>query len=583
MKTKLISFFAVFALLAMLTACNKKDFELSGLKETSSMALKAGNPDSKVVMRVIAKGAALHGANGINFGPDGNLYIASVPGREVVVMNPLNGRIIKRLGPDQGVEGPDDLVFGPDGSLYWTEILIGNVGRMTPEGVVTKQFVAPGVNPITFSPDGRLFVGLCFMGDGLYELDPNLIDPPRPIIEATAENPYPLGFLNAFDFGPDGRLYGPLFAAGMVVSVDVGKPGDPPSLSPWTDGTIQVVATDFIVPAAAKFDSRGKLHVVEAGTGQVLRVNTSTGMKTLVATLEPGLDNLAFDSGDNLLVSNFENGSITRILPSGQGRTISQGGMIFPGGVAVLERPDGKESVFVANTFTLNEFIGLTGKQVSVASGNLIGEGLLTTPLTVSADGDHIIISSWFGHAVQVWNPKTNQVLDHYPMPVPLNAIRFKDDIVVADLGLGGVVWVSDHAMILQMDGASVFLPAGLATDGETLWVADWATGIVWQIGFVGKTPVTPVPVASGLAYPEGLALDIDGSLLVVEAGAQRLSRIDLTTGEVSIMVDGLELGVESPPGVPPTWGFNGVAVGSSGAIYITGDVTNVLYRIWPR
>jgi hypothetical protein len=41
-------------------------------------------------------------------------------------------------------------------------------------------------------------------------------------------------------------------------------------------------------------------------------------------------------------------------------------------------------------------------------------------------------------------------------MPVPLNAIRFQDDIVVADLGLGGVVWASDHAMILPMDGASV-------------------------------------------------------------------------------------------------------------------------------
>jgi hypothetical protein len=83
---------------------------------------------------------------------------------------------------------------------------------MTPTGIVTKQFVAPGVNPITFSPDGRLFVGLCFQGDGLYELDPDLIAPPRPIIEATPENPYPLGFMNGFAFGPDGRLYGPLFA-----------------------------------------------------------------------------------------------------------------------------------------------------------------------------------------------------------------------------------------------------------------------------------------------------------------------------------------------------------------------------------
>lgn len=168
-------------------------------------------------------------------------------------------------------------------------------------------------------------------------------------------------------------------------------------------------------------------------------------------------------------------------------------------------------------------------------------------------------------------------------MPVPLNAIRFQDDLVVADLGLGGVVWRSDQAMILPMDGANVFLPAGLAADGEKLWVADWATGIVWQIGFAGKTPLAPVPVAFGLANPEGLAVDVDGSLLVVEAGAGRLSRVALATGELSVVTDGLEVGAPGPEGYPPTWVFNGVAVGSSGAIYITGDVTNVLYRIWPR
>jgi sugar lactone lactonase YvrE len=256
--------------------------------------------------------------------------------------------------------------------------------------------------------------------------------------------------------------------------------------------------------------------------------------------------------------------------------------MIFPVGVAVLQRPDGSESVFVADLFTLREFNGLTGKQVSIASANIVGEGL-TSPFTVSTDGDCLVVSSWFGGAVQVWDPQEGQVIEHYAMPVPLNAVRFQDDLVVADLGLGGVVWASDGKMILPIDQTNVFVPAGLATSDDMLWVADWATGIVWQVGFDGKDPLTPVPVASGLANPEGLALDLDGSLLVVEAGAGRLSRVDLTTGEVSVVVDGLELGLVAPADVPPTWGLNGVAVSSSGAIYITGDVTNVLYRIWPR
>ena len=562
----------------LLLACQDRTPVQPDLEVAAEMAV--GKPPV-TVMRVIAKGAAIKGANGIYFGPDGNLYIASVAGREVIAMNPRNGRIMARLGPDAGVETPDDLVFGPDGSLYWTEIFMGSVGRMTPDGVVTKQFVGPGVNPITFSPDGRLFAGLCFLGDGLYELDPDLTAPPRTIVEATPEHPYPLGFMNGFAFGPDGRLYGPIFTQGMVVSVDVDSCNETPT--PWEDCDLRLVATGFTVPAAVKFDSQGRLHVVDAGTGEVLQVDINTGAKKVVARLDPGLDNLAFDSRGELYVSNFENGSITRILPSGQGRTLSPGGMIFPGGVAVLKRPDGRDAVFVANTFTLHEVTGLTGKHVNVTSGHLFGEGVLTMPLAVSADGDNLIVSSWFGNAVQVWDPRAGQVREHYPMPVPLNAIRFQDDIVVADLGLGGVVWVSDGAMILPMDGVNVFLPAGLATDGEVLWVADWATGIVWQIGFDGRTPLHPVPVAVGLTHPEGLALDVDGSLLVVEAGARRLSRVDLTTGEKSVVVEGLELGAEGPPGLPPIWGFNGVAVGPSGAVYITGDVANVLYRIWPR
>ncbi|WP_380803977.1 hypothetical protein [Shivajiella indica] len=34
------------------------------------------------------------------------------------------------------------------------------------------------------------------------------------------------------------------------------------------------------------------------------------------------------------------------------------------------------------------------------------------------------------------------------------------------------------------LDNTNVFWPIGLATDGEILWVADWGTGIVWQIEF---------------------------------------------------------------------------------------------------
>jgi len=91
------------------------------------------------------------------------------------------------------------------------------------------------------------------------------------------------------------------------------------------------------------------------------------------------------------------------------------------------------------------------------------------------------------------------------------------------------------------------------------------------------------VPVAFELANPEGLAFDGEGGLLVVEAGAGRLSRIDLATGAVEEIAAGLELGLPPIGGVPPAYLPSGVAVDAAGVIYVTGDVGNVLYRITRR
>ena len=577
-QTFLRALFALIVLsLSLLTFSCSTDSDLENLT-TADVKL---NNSVKSVLKVIAKGAYLNGANGIDIGPDGNLYVGSVIGLQIVVMDKQNGKIIKRMGQDVGVKGPDDLVFGPDGSLYWTNILLGTVGRMKPDGSTSEQFVAPGVNPITFSPDGRLFVGLDFLGDGLYELDPDLVDPPRPIIVATEANPYPLGFFNAFDFGPDGYLYGPLFAAGMVIKVNV-DPNNPVSTDPFGDGVAQVLATGLKNPASAKFDPQGKLTVIDQ-TGEVFKIDIQTLERTLFATYEPGLDNMVFDDDGTLYISNNDRGWVGEVLPSRQLRIISDGGLIAPQGLAVLPGSHNQDALFVADQYNLRQFNGLTGKEEKLFKASLLpGPGELISVQNVSTDGDNLIVSSWFSGELQVFNPKTSQVLEQYTMAVPIDQVRFKDDIAVSDLGLGGVVWASDHSMILPIDNTYVFAPGGLATDGETIWMADWGSGIIWEIGFDGKTPKAPEVLATGLSFPEGIAYENEGSLVVVETGTSRLMRINLSTKEVTTVVEGLELNGSVLDGYPPTWGFTGVAVGQSGDIYVSGASAepNVIYRI---
>jgi len=550
----------------------------SGVAGSGVLASATATPGYEIVELV--RGSALHGANGTYVGPDGHLYVASVFGGEIVAFDVERGEVVRRYGSEDGVLGPDDVTFGPDGSMYWTDIIVGEVGRRAPDGTVTKQFVAPGVNPITFSPDGRLFVGLCFQGDGLYELDPELTLPPRPIVVASEENPFPLGFFNAFSFGPDGRLYGPLYGGDSFIGFDVDSCEN--TSQPWVDCDIRVLASGFHTPVAAKFDAHGILHVLDSWTGELFTVDLETGERSLVADLGQGLDNLAFDATGRLFVTNADDGSVVEVLAGGAVRTLSPGGLIVPSGVAVLERPAGGVSVFVGDTFRLWEFDAWTGALVGFTKGSLMGVGMVP-PNTVSADGDFLVTTSVLFLVAQVLDPWSGEVLEHHAFGLPYDALRLGADLAVVDLMAGGVVWASSRDLILAIDEQQVFLPVGLATDGERLWVSDWATGIVWQVAFDGATALPAVPVAFELANPEGLALDGDGALLVVESGAGRLSRIDLATGAVETIASGLATGREAIAGTLPPFFLSGVTVDAEGAIYVAGDVANVIYKITRR
>jgi sugar lactone lactonase YvrE len=537
---------------------------------------RAADPPGTLVSKVLINGAPIHGANGLAVDQQGRLLVASAFGSEIRALDPTTGKILAHIGPKVGgvdVGGPDDVAVAPDGSICWTDFPTGYVDCLRTDGHVDRQFVGIGVNPIAFLPptdafpEGRMFVALAFVGDKLYELDPALIAPPRLIMSGSGVPPFP-DQLNGFDFGSDGKLYAPRPFSGQIGWIDVDAP------SP----TFEVIAGGF--PASSvEFDPAGPADQLYASlpvTGEVVKVDIKTGALTLVAQLAPNLDNMTFDPSGRLYVSNSNDGSVVRVLPSGEHRTLSGAGLILPGGIAAVGGgTGGGDRLYIADLWSLAEYDGRTGRVRSIDMNSHLG-GTVTTPWTVSPDGADVIVTSWMANLVQIWDPVANVQVAAWPdFAVPVDAIRFGDDLVVAELGTRSVVRQTPGGVRSTIaDG--IDYPLGLAASGDDLWVTDWQNGTVWRIVTDGAP--TMVQVATGLDHPEGLAVDHDGSLLVVESGAGRLTRI-LPSGDTVMVAEGLRLGVPPQPGAPPAGAFNGVAVGPSGAIYVTNDATSTVWR----
>lgn len=518
---------------------------------TTTEAPPPSEPFDVSIANQVGRPADTNSLNGISVSPiDGNLYVASVGGSEITVHDPETGEILERLGSERGVNGPDDVYVADDGTIYWTDLLAGNVGMLSPDGEVKTQFVGPGVNPITMSDDGRLFVARIFLGDGLYELDPMLEADPIPLNETLAG-------LNAFDFGPDGLLYAPSFFTGDVVRIDVDAAVPEP----------EVVASGFTSLPAAKFNSVGELHVAD-NDGQVWKLDIDGGDHELLLDIDGTIDNIAFDSTDRLFVAAGNDNQIIRIDSDGT-TELGEPGLGLPGGVAVS--PDG--TIWVGEFFALRGFDPAdlaTWSRSYYDRFSPPGEGFASAA-TVSADGDNLITSSAFSGAVQVMDPESGSILqDVRTLTLPTNAIRHGDKLVAAQLGGGNVVNADDPEDVLIGDLA---IPLGLASDGTTLYVGDWATGDVWAVDDAGARVLV-----SGLSNPEGLAVDGD-RLLVAETGIQQVTGVDLATGETSVVISGLDYSAPTPEGFLPYGMASGVAVGPDGSIYVSDDGINTVYQ----
>jgi sugar lactone lactonase YvrE len=488
----------------------------------------------------------LFGANGLRTGPDGRIYIAQVTGSQISALDVTTGRLDTISAKGANIVAPDDIAFDPSGNLYATEVMDGRVSMLDAAGNTrVLRGDVPSANGITFHR-GRLFIGECREGGRLLELD---LDggAPRVLLESA---PSP----NAMEVGPDGLLYFPLMGANEIWRIDPER-GDP-----------QRVAGDLGVPDAVKFDSKGRIVSTQVQSGQVLRIDPRSGERTVLASLNPGLDNLSF-VGERLFVSNFT-GEITEILGGGESRTVLPGGLSWPLDLAV--GADGDLYIADGTYFYMwNPDDGLR------TAGMLFSPGYpgFLRGLACAGAGEFVVTTS--NGQVARYRPGRHEsdVLAEGFDQLYGVAVAAGGSIVVAELGTGRVLSIRSGLVEVLASGLSDPVGVAIAPDGACL-VAEAGAGRVVKLDGTNT-------VLDGLQRPQGI-LVLDGQLYVVDAGARELVAFDLGTGARGVIAS--ELPVGAPPGVipkpllgmPPFSGpqgpFAGIAAGSDGTLYVSAD-----------
>jgi sugar lactone lactonase YvrE len=485
-------------------------------------------------------------ANGLRTGKDGRVYVAQVAGSQVSAIDVDTGEIETIIPIGGAMVGPDDLVFDDEDNLYVTEITENQVRVLRPNGtsdVIADLRVA---NPITHH-QGHLIAGELVMGGRIMEIDRNG-GAPRVILDN-------IPMVNAFDVGPDGKLYFPAQGANEIwrISLDGGEP--------------EVVAKDLGVPDSVKFHPDGYIVSTQVYSGQVLKIDPRTGEKSVLADIGPGLDNVTF-VGKRIFVSHIT-GSIHEIVAPGRAKALVDKGLQWPLGLAV--GADGE--LFVADggfTYTLRpggnmKLIGMLfspGFPGWVRDVTAVGEG---TWIVTTANGD-----------VASWRPAAQQ---HEKL------VTGYDRLMGVASGPGGAVVFAEMptGRVLSWNGGNTSelargldRPMGVAIGPDAVYVAEAGAGCVTKLSGAKREAVI-----DGLAEPHGLAVT-GGKLYTLDVGAKQLIESDLSGGARRVIASDLPVG--APPGViakqlggvgdlcGPMHTFSGLAAGADGTIYIAAD-----------
>jgi DNA-binding beta-propeller fold protein YncE len=304
-------------------------------------------------------------------------------------------------------------------------------------------------------------------------------------------------------------------------------------------------------PFDVAFDGAGNLFFSDTFNHRIRRVDARTGVITTIA----GNGEAGF-AGDGAP-------AVQASLNEPYGIAIDRAGNIF-----VADRLNRRVRRIDAANGTITTLAG-TGEPACSGDGGPAARAGLAEPngLALDADERHLYIADVADHRVRIVDLSSGSIATFAGTGAPEHG---GDDGPAAEARIFGA-----RAVKLGSDG-TIYI---LERQGSSLRAVDAATGIITTVaGTTGRgySGDGGPALAAVFDAPKEMAIDPDGSLLIVDTENHAIRRIDRGTGVVTTIAGGRQ-GTGGDGGPAAAAGLDrphGAVVGLDGAIYI-GDTNN--------
>ena len=261
----------------------------------------------------------------------------------------------------------------------------------------------------------------------------------------------------------------------------------------------------FMSPFGIAVEDDGSLVVVDSILKAVVRVDPTTGNRMIISDNEMGMGP-AFMSPFGIAVE--ADGSLVVVDPYIDLRAV------------VRVNKDGDRTIISKRIDT--------GDEIDM---NMVGLGpafLLPSGIAVEPDGSLVVVDSVLNAVVRVNKDGNRMIIS--------KRIDTGDEMDMGMVG-SGPAFVRPSGIAVEADGSLVVVDFGLAAvvrvnkDGDRMIISKRIdTGDEMDMGMVGSGPA--------FMSPFGIAVEADGSLVVVDSVLKAVVRVDPTTGNRMIISD---------------------------------------------